>query len=140
MKFCYQCGRLTAGDPLYCSSCGRTYDVKLCPRHHQNSRSAEACSQCGSRELSTPQPKVPVRWRILAFVTKVVLAVCLVAITLVFIKGMLAQMAFSPELQTGVTVLAILLGLLWWMWSQLPMWFREAIQKWLIKSREGRER
>ena len=31
MKYCYQCGRMTAGEPLYCQLCGRTYDVKLCP-------------------------------------------------------------------------------------------------------------
>jgi len=140
MKFCYNCGRLTPGDPLYCIGCSRTFNHKLCPRHHQNPRSAEVCSQCGSRELSTPQPKVPVRWRVLAFVTRVVVAVCLLAITLAFLKGMVARMASSPELQTGVTVLAILLGLLWWMWSQLPHWFREAIQKWLRKNGEGRER
>jgi len=59
MKYCHHCGRLTPGEPLFCQSCGRTYDVKLCSRLHVNSRSAEVCSQCGSRDLSTPQPKVP---------------------------------------------------------------------------------
>jgi hypothetical protein len=58
MKYCYHCGRITTGEPLFCMFCGRTYDVKLCPRLHVNARFADCCSQCGSRELSTPQPKV----------------------------------------------------------------------------------
>ena len=64
MKYCYECGRVTAGEPLFCQFCGRTYNVKLCPRLHVNPRFAEVCSQCGSRDLSTPQPKVSVWWRI----------------------------------------------------------------------------
>src|SRR5579863_9359147 len=59
MKYCFNCSRMTPGEPLFCNSCGRSYDVKLCPRHHMNPRTAEACSQCGSRDLSTPQPRVP---------------------------------------------------------------------------------
>jgi hypothetical protein len=58
MKYCHHCGRLTSGEPMFCQFCGRSYDVKLCPRLHANPRWAEVCSQCGSRELSTPQPKV----------------------------------------------------------------------------------
>jgi hypothetical protein len=78
MKDCYQCGKLTAGEPLYCNHCGRSYDVKLCPRHHQNPRGAEGCSQCGSRELSTPQPKLPMSWRLAALLLQFVLGILLV--------------------------------------------------------------
>ena len=63
MKYCYHCGHMTAGEPLFCDHCGRSYDVKLCPRLHPNPRGAEVCSQCGSRELSTPQPKIPMSWQ-----------------------------------------------------------------------------
>ena len=59
MTYCYNCGHMTAGEPLFCGKCGRTYDVKLCPRLHPNPRGAEVCARCGSRELSTPQPKIP---------------------------------------------------------------------------------
>lgn len=58
MRFCTNCNRLTAGQPQFCNYCGRSFDVKLCPRLHINSRAALVCSQCGARELSTPQPKV----------------------------------------------------------------------------------
>src|ERR1700756_5276548 len=59
MRFCNQCHRMTAGEPLFCNFCGRSYDVKLCPHRHPNPRNAEICSQCGSRELSTPHPRMP---------------------------------------------------------------------------------
>lgn len=65
MRYCYHCGRITPGDPLFCNVCGRSFDRKLCPRLHPNPRSAEICSRCGSRELSTPQPKVGLEWRFL---------------------------------------------------------------------------
>src|SRR5215472_12922424 len=60
MKYCFNCNRITPGAPLFCNYCGRSYDVKLCPRRHANPRTAEACSQCGSRDLSTPQPRRPI--------------------------------------------------------------------------------
>lgn len=54
MRFCKSCAKFTAGKPLYCQFCGRSYGVKLCPRGHRNPRAANACSQCGSLDLSTP--------------------------------------------------------------------------------------
>ena len=59
MRYCNQCHRITPGEPLFCNFCGRSYDFKLCPHRHPNPRNAEICSQCGSRELSTPHPRVP---------------------------------------------------------------------------------
>ena len=41
MNYCYNCGHITPGEPLYCNYCGRSYDLKLCPRHHANPRSAD---------------------------------------------------------------------------------------------------
>jgi|HubBroStandDraft_6_1064221.scaffolds.fasta_scaffold951021_2 hypothetical protein len=57
MRYCTNCKKLTAGKPLYCNFCGRSYGVKLCPRGHANPRAAEACSECGSTELSMPSPR-----------------------------------------------------------------------------------
>ena len=58
MRYCNQCHRMTAGEPLFCNFCGRSYELKLCPHRHPNPRNAEICSQCGSRDLSTPHPHV----------------------------------------------------------------------------------
>lgn len=54
MRYCRNCRKFTAGAPLYCQFCGRSYGVKLCPRGHRNPRASNACSECGSRDLSTP--------------------------------------------------------------------------------------
>jgi hypothetical protein len=136
MKHCYQCGRMTAGEPLFCSSCGRTYGVKLCPRLHVNPRSAEVCSQCGSREMSTPQPRVSIWWKVLEVLVEVSLGVLLVFVTAAVVVAALE----SAQVQNGLLVLAVLVGLLWWLWSQLPEWFRKLVRKALRRKERGRER
>jgi len=132
MKFCYQCGRMTAGEPLFCSSCGRTYNVKLCPRLHANPRSAEVCSHCGSRELSTPQPRVSVWWKVLEFLAQVIFGTLLVYLTL---AGFVALLR-TAQFQNALMGFAILMGLLWWLWSLLPEWFRKLVRR----SRTRKER
>jgi RNA polymerase subunit RPABC4/transcription elongation factor Spt4 len=136
MKYCYQCGRLTSGDPLFCNFCGRSYDLKLCPRHHPNPRIAEVCSQCGSRELSTPQPRVSVWWHFFEFLVRVALGALLVSASLAILAEVLREMLASPQLQSGLLGLGMLLGILWWLWSKLPQWFRQAIRH-ALKRREG---
>ncbi len=136
MKFCYQCGRMTAGEPLYCNSCGRSFDVKLCPRHHPNPRIAEVCSQCGSRELSTPQPRISVWWKVLEFLAKVISGVLLVYLTL---AGFVALLK-TPQFQNALIVFGILIGLLWWLWSLLPEWFRKLVRRSLRRKERGHER
>jgi hypothetical protein len=136
MKFCFQCGRVTPGEPLYCNSCGRSYDVKLCPRAHVNPRSAEVCSQCGSREFSTPQPRVSVWWKVLEFLAKVVLGVFLVYLSL---AGFLALLR-TPQFQTALIVFGILMGLLWWLWSLLPEWFRKLVWRSIRRKERSHER
>jgi len=57
MRYCKNCRKFTAGSPAYCQFCARSYNVKLCPRGHKNPRAATACSECGSRDLSTPHAR-----------------------------------------------------------------------------------
>jgi len=127
---------MTAGEPLFCSSCGRSYSVKLCPRLHANSRSAEVCSQCGSRELSTPQPRVSVWWKVLEFLAKIVFGVFLVYLTL---AGFVALLT-TPQFQNALFVFGILIGLLWWLWSLLPEWFRKLVRRSHRRKERGHER
>ena len=124
MKYCYQCGKMTAGEPLYCGTCGRTYDVKLCPRQHVNPRGAEVCSKCGSRELSTPQPKVPAMWKLLAIVVRLGLGLLLLYITLSF----LVALARTTQFQQAFVCIALLLVGLWLVWSKLPDWLQDLIR------------
>jgi RNA polymerase subunit RPABC4/transcription elongation factor Spt4 len=124
MKYCYNCGHITQGEPAYCNYCGRSYDVKLCPRGHQNPRGAEVCSQCGSRELSTPQPKVPLTWRFAAILIRLGAGILLVYVSLALLIGLLR----TPQFQHLLVATGLLLGGMWWCYSKLPDWLQELIR------------
>ena len=134
MRYCYQCGHMTAGEPLFCNKCGRSYDVKLCPRLHANPRSAECCSQCGSRELSTPQPRIPMYLRLLAILARLGLGLLLLYASLAVIIALLK----NPQIQQSLVACGLLLIVLWVLWSKLPDWFRDAIRT-FWKNRSGHE-
>lgn len=140
MKYCYECGRMTPGDPLYCNFCGRSYDVKLCPRNHPNSRIAEICSQCGSRELSTPQPKVSAWWRILEWLARMVVGAFALLLSAILLVEFLKAVFGTPEGQAGLVGLGILVGVLWFLWALLPDWFRKLIAKTFERTRRNHER
>lgn len=131
MKFCFECGRITSGEPLFCGFCGRSYDVKLCPRLHANPRCAEVCSQCGSRELSTPQPRVSFWWKILGFLLQVAFGVFLVVLSL----NVLVAILKSPVVQNGLVVLGLLLIGLWAAWAMIPDWLQKLSRKVLVQRR-----
>ena len=129
MKYCYYCGHLTPGEPLYCNSCGRTYDVKLCGGRHPNPRSAEVCSQCGSRDLSTPQPRVPLWARCFAFLMRIVIGFLLVYLGVVLLVALLKGILASPQAMNALVSLGILGALLYWLWQQLPQWMRKVFHR-----------
>ena len=129
MKYCFECGRMTAGEPLFCNFCGRSYDVKLCPRHHVNPRVADVCSQCGSRELSTPHPKVSPLWKVAAFFLKVLVGLSLLYIALAVLLAALQGIVSSPQFLNVLVPLGILVGLLWWIWSQIPDWMKKLVRR-----------
>lgn len=139
MKYCFQCGRMTSGDPRFCNFCGSSFDVKLCPRLHPNPRIASICSQCGSRELSTPQPRVSFWWKVLGVVLRIVLGSLLVWLSLVAIMAVLKELLKSPVVQAGMIGIGILLTGLWFLWAMLPHWLRKLIQR-LIAKKEDRTR
>ena len=134
MKYCYQCGHMTDGEPLFCNHCGRSYDVKLCPRMHQNPRGAEVCSKCGSRELSTPQPKIPMSWKLLAILVRLGLGLVLFYASLSLVIALIR----TPETQKALVALGMLLAGLWVLWSKLPDWLQEAIRA-LWKRKESND-
>src|SRR5580698_6163326 len=107
MKYCYACGRLTPGEPAFCQNCGKTYDVKLCPRLHSNPRSAVVCSQCGSRDLSTPQPRVPFWSKCFEFFLRTVLVILFVYVGLAFLVAIFRGVLASPQAQGALAALAI---------------------------------
>jgi hypothetical protein len=115
---------MTEGEPLFCNHCGRSYDVKLCPRLHTNPRGAEVCAKCGSRELSTPQPKIPMIWRLLAIIVRLGIGLVLFAASLWLV---IALTRTSASRQALVALGALLAGL-WLFWTKLPDWLQELIR------------
>src|SRR4051812_49409132 len=81
MRFCTNCNRITTGDALFCNICGRSYDLRFCPRLHPNPRAAQVCSQCGSRELSNPQPKPDLLGYSAEFLSRILPGIVLVVVT-----------------------------------------------------------
>lgn len=125
MKYCSACGRVTPGDPLFCNSCGSSYDVKLCPRLHRNSRHAEVCSECGSREFSTPQPRMPFLKRILRFGERTLIASALMLLFLAFVIGLLS----TKEGQNAFVGFGVVAGIVWWLWSLIPEGIKKRIHR-----------
>jgi hypothetical protein len=46
----------------------------------------------------------------------------------------------SPKTLCAAFLLLIALGFLWWVWAQLPLWFRRAVHRLLIRRREANGR
>ena len=139
MKYCANCNHLTPGEPLFCDRCGRSYDVKLCPRMHRNPRSAEVCSRCGSRDLSTPQPRVPWWAPVLEVLLTVIPGGALTIFTITLGLLLLAAVLQQPQVLSALILLSIPLGVLWWMWSAIPQSIRTWIWKLLKRRRDGAE-
>jgi hypothetical protein len=143
MKYCYNCDRITAGEPLFCNFCGRSYDVKLCPRMHPNPRKAQACSKCGSRDFSTPQPKVPWWAPLLEIVLSSIPGVILTLASVLAVLAVLREILTNPAALVALALPLISLAILWGMWKQIPAWFRKAIYDLLKRKRDrddGRDR
>jgi hypothetical protein len=129
MKYCYECGHTTGGQPLFCIFCGCSYNVKLCPKLHPNPRFAEACSRCGSRDLSTPQPKIPLSWKILAILIQALSGALLMPLSFPVLIELLAQMHNGSRISVRLLAFALLLSLSWSLWATLPTYMRQFIHQ-----------
>ena len=134
MKYCYHCNRKTQGEPLFCGFCGRSYDIKLCPRLHVNPRIAQVCSRCGSHDLSTPQPSLPMWAVMLLFLIALGGGYLLIWITGSLILALLNPPP-GPDMPMKLVVIGLVLVLVWWGWLQLPHFFRKAIHRLLQRRR-----
>src|SRR5258708_24482858 len=132
MKLCFSCGKVTTGTPAYCHYCGKTYNVRLCSRGHINPRSANVCSQCGSKELSTPQRKIPFLLKPLIFLLSHLTGLVLITALLVFVGFFVHKLFIDPNGLLPLMCLGMLLGLLLLVWMMLPNFIRSPI-KWLFK-------
>jgi hypothetical protein len=67
---------------------------------------------------------------------KVVLGVFLVYVSLTALIDLLQR----PQFQAGLLIVGILVGLLWWLWSQLPEWFQKFVWRSTKRKEHDRER
>jgi len=135
MRYCNQCHQITAGEPLFCNFCGRSFDFKLCPHRHPNPRSAEICSQCGSRDLSTPQPRVPLLLRPLLVLLTAIPGLLLLAITGLFGIGFINALLADQRLLFQFMLLGLVVAFLWYLFMQLPQFLRRFLTN-LLRRRQ----
>jgi hypothetical protein len=140
MRYCYNCNHATSGEPLFCNACGRSFNVKLCPRLHVNPRSAAVCAQCGSRDLSTPQPRVPLGTKLLLFLLSLVPGFGLTILSLLVLGLLVRGLLQQPQMLVALILLGMAVGVLGGIWMQVPLWFRKGVYRMLGRKREQRRR
>ncbi len=134
MRYCNQCHRITPGEPLFCNRCGRSYDLKLCPHRHPNPRVAEICSQCGSRDLSTPHPQVPFWLSPLLVVLSALPGLVLLGITVLFLIALVQTLVSSQQLLFQSMLFGLMLAFLWYMYMHLPAFLRRFLSRMFRRS------
>ena len=127
MRYCNSCQKVTSGDPAYCNYCGKSYDIKLCSRGHPNIRSAEVCSTCGSRDLSTPHPRPSWKFRIFQVCVLILPFAVLGLLTLAYIAVFVRALFENPSLLLPLMLLGLVLGLIWLLWIHLSATIRELL-------------
>jgi RNA polymerase subunit RPABC4/transcription elongation factor Spt4 len=133
IRYCHNCRRITSGEaPMFCQFCGRTYDVKLCPRLHANPRTAQICSQCGSRELTSPQPRASFWLRPLLFLLTITPGLVLLAALIVFVPVFIQRLLADPNHLAGLMCVGLILGLAFYIWMHLPHFLRNGVKKLLL--------
>lgn len=129
MRYCNHCHRITPGEPLFCNFCAHSYDYKLCPHRHPNPRNAEVCSQCGSRELSTPHPHVPLWLSALLVLLSALPGLLLLAISVLFFFGFVQVLVSNEQLLFQFMLVGLMLSFLWYLYMHLPHFLRRFISK-----------
>jgi len=125
MHYCHNCHRLTAGEALFCSHCGRSYRAKLCPSLHVNPRDAQVCASCGSRDLSVPEPPSSFGGWVLDLVLHSGSRFLLWALGAVLLIGLLQTLFLNPQLLFAVICMGLLL---WWAFESLPEFVRRRLR------------
>jgi len=139
MRYCNQCHRITTGEPLFCNFCGRSYDFKLCPHRHPNPRNADICSQCGSRELSTPAPRTSLWIAPLVKLLTILPGLALAVISILFVFALIQALLTNQALLFQAVLVGLMLAFLWYLYTKLPHFLRRLISK-LFKSSDRDDR
>jgi hypothetical protein len=76
-------------------------------------------------------------WRVLEYLAEIVFGVFLVYVSIAVLVAGLRELLQRPEVQGGLVILGLLLMVLWWLWGQLPNWFRKLIHKSFRRKERG---
>jgi hypothetical protein len=128
---------MTSGEPLFCNFCGRSYDSKLCPHRHPNSRNAEICSQCGSRDLSTPHPHIPFWLAPLIKLLTVLPGLLLVTASVLLVFGFIRTLLTNQALLFQAVLAGLMLAFLWYLYSRLPHFLRRLLSRLFSRAKRG---
>jgi hypothetical protein len=120
MRYCHNCHKTTTGEPMFCHFCGFTYDAKLCSAHHINPRWAIVCSQCGSRDLSTPAPPVPLWLKPLLLAALLLPGLVLAGLLVLAAISVFHEVLTNQAIQGQLVAAILILALFWWLFLQLP--------------------
>jgi RNA polymerase subunit RPABC4/transcription elongation factor Spt4 len=140
MRYCHNCHKVTTGEPLFCHSCGFTYDAKLCHARHINPRWATVCSQCGSRDLTTPAPRVSLAFRLLLLLASLLPGVVLVLLLVLAVAAVFSEVMSNQAIQGQLVATIFVLALLWWLWLQLPHFIQKMFRSLWPKSKKEKDR
>jgi hypothetical protein len=129
MRLCTNCYQITVGKPLFCNKCGSSYNVRLCPRLHSNPRAAKVCAQCGSKDLSPPQPKVFLLLRPLIFLIGLGPGFLLLSIAAAYLAFYVHKLISDPNGLLPLMCIGLVLGLLLFLWMMLPKGLRHLLAR-----------
>ncbi len=129
MRYCTSCRHITTGTPLFCTFCGHSFDVRLCPRLHANPRGAQVCAECGSRDLSQPQRRGPLLGRLLQSGFRLLPGVVLWLLSIIVLLAFAQAILNNEQVQGQLIVLLLMLGICWWVYSQIPGPIKRIVQR-----------
>ena len=142
MRRCTACFRFHPGHPTYCSNCGRSFGVRLCPRGHINPRGTTFCSDCGSSDLSTPAPPASLLHHLSGFAlygfAAVVAGVLAIVVVLSALRSLNVEAVMGP-----LVMLLLMLGFLYWTTTLLPGPIKKvgkAVGKGLMNAARGKKK
>jgi len=129
MRLCTNCYQITVGKPLFCNKCGSSYNSRLCPRLHNNPRAAKVCSQCGSKDLSTPQPKVFFLLRPFVILLGLGPGFLLLMIAGIYLVFYIHKLITDPNGLLPLMCIGFVLGLVFLLWMMLPKGLRHMLSR-----------
>jgi predicted acyltransferase len=83
-----------------------------------------------------PQPRVPISIRVLAFLFSLVPGLLLVLVSLITVLLLVRELCANPRWLVALVLLGIACGIIAWIWSELPLWFRQIVRRLLARKRK----